>query len=133
MTGETITYRRAELYDEVWKDPVRTVAGRYGVSDVALAKVCRKLEVPLPWSGYWAQVRAGQQVRRPPLPPAQVGALSEIVSRRLKRPAADGFRKELPPVERTIVVPSKLQKPHALVSEAARLLRGWSYPGSVDG
>jgi len=124
VTGEAITYRRTVFYDEVWKDPVRTVASRYGVSDVALAKICRKLKVPLPWSGYWAQVRAGQQVSRPPLPPVPVGAPSEIVSRKLDRPATDGVRKELPPVERTIVVPHKLQKPHALVSEAARLLRG---------
>jgi hypothetical protein len=121
---EKITYRRTVLYDEVWKDPVRTVARRYGVSDVALSKVCRRLQVPLPWSGYWAQIRAGQQIRRPPLPPVPIGAPIEVVSRRLKRPAAEELRKELPPVERTIVVPSKLQKPHALVSEAARLLRG---------
>lgn len=124
MTGEAITYRRAVLYDEVWKDPVRTVASRYGISDVALAKICRKLRVPLPWSGYWAQVRAGQQVSRPPLPPVPAGAPCEITSRRLDRPATDGGRIERPLVERTIVVPHKLQKPHALVSDAARLLRG---------
>jgi hypothetical protein len=124
VTGEAIKYRRTVLYDEVWKDPVRTVASRYGVSDVALAKICRKLKVPLPWSGYWAQVRAGQQVSRPPLPPVPVGVPSEILSWKLDPPATDGVRKERPPVERTIVVPHKLQKPHALVSEAARLLRG---------
>ncbi len=124
VAGEATTYRRTVLYEEVWKDPVRTVASRYGVSDVALAKICRKLKVPLPWSGYWAQVRVGQQVSRPPLPPVPVGVPSEIVSRRVDRPAADWVRKERPPVERTIVVPQKLQKPHALVSEAASLLRG---------
>jgi hypothetical protein len=124
VADEAITYRRTVLYDEVWKDPVRKVASRYGVSDVALAKICRKLRVPLPWPGYWAQVRAGQQVSRPPLPPVPVGVPGEIVSRRLERPATDGGCKERPPVERTIVVPQKLQKPHALVLEAARLLRG---------
>jgi hypothetical protein len=121
VADESITYRRDALYDEVWKDPVNAVAKRYGVSDVALSKVCRRLKVPLPWSGYWAQIRAGQQIRRPPLPPVPVGVPSEIVGRRPKRP---GFRRELPLVERTIVVPSKLQNPHALVSEAGRLLRG---------
>jgi hypothetical protein len=133
VTHEPITYRRAVLYDEVWKDPVRTVARRYGVSDVALAKVCRSLKVPLPWSGYWARLRAGQQVRRPPLPPLPVGAPSEIVSRKLIHPAAVGLQKKQPPVERTIFVLSKLLKPHALVSEAARLLRGReSHDGLVN-
>lgn len=39
---DTITYRRAELYEQVWAEPVRVVAKRYGVSDVALGTICRK-------------------------------------------------------------------------------------------
>jgi len=42
---DTITYRRSELYEEVWKEPVRTVAKRYGVSDVALGSF-RYPEIP---------------------------------------------------------------------------------------
>ncbi len=53
MTEETTTYRRAELYEEVWKEPVRTVAQRYGVSDVALRRICLRLRVPLPGRGHW--------------------------------------------------------------------------------
>src|SRR5205085_6003833 len=34
----------------VWKEPVRTVARAYGISDVWFAKICRKLSVPLPQS-----------------------------------------------------------------------------------
>ena len=49
---------------EVWKEPVIVVAKRYGVSEVALAKACRKLAVPLPPRGYWARVRAGPQIPR---------------------------------------------------------------------
>ena len=60
-------YDRKKLYEEVWKEPVLTVAKRYGVSDVALAKVCRSLDVPLPGHGYWAQIRAGQKLKKPPL------------------------------------------------------------------
>jgi hypothetical protein len=63
-----VTYRRSELYEQVWKEPVRTVAKRYGVSDVALGKICRKLSVPLPGLGYWTRIRLGQTVPRPPLP-----------------------------------------------------------------
>ena len=64
---ERRNYDRTQLYNEVWKEPVSKVAKRYGVSDVALAKVCRSLEVPLPGRGYWAQLRAGRPVERTPL------------------------------------------------------------------
>ena len=30
-------YEREKLYEEVWAEPVKIVASRYGVSDVALA------------------------------------------------------------------------------------------------
>ena len=35
-------YDREALYQEVWEEPVRDVARRYGVSDVYLARICRK-------------------------------------------------------------------------------------------
>lgn len=62
------TYDRNKLYEEVWHEPVSTVAKRYGVSNIALAKTCRRLNVPLPPRGYWAKVKSGQPVTRPKLP-----------------------------------------------------------------
>ena len=62
-------YDREVLYDRVWQAPLRTVAREYGVSDVALAKTCRKLNVPVPGRGYWAKRAAHLLVSaRPPLP-----------------------------------------------------------------
>ncbi len=61
-------YDRNKLYEEVWLEPVSTVADRYGVSNTALAKACRRLNVPLPPRGYWAKVKSGQPVTRPELP-----------------------------------------------------------------
>jgi len=46
------TWNRDELYEKVWAAPVIKVAKEYGVSDVAVAKACRKLKVPLPGRGY---------------------------------------------------------------------------------
>ncbi|KVA75162.1 hypothetical protein [Burkholderia ubonensis] len=66
--SDSILFERAALYDEVWADPVSTVSKRYGMSDNGLRKVCQKLGVPLPPLGYWAKLRAGQNVRRPQLP-----------------------------------------------------------------
>ena len=62
-------YEREELYERVWEAPIRTVAKEYKVSDVALAKTCRKLHIPLPGRGYWAKKAAQLPVpARPPLP-----------------------------------------------------------------
>src|SRR5258705_534307 len=121
MTDDRVTYRRTELYEQVWKEPVRTVAKRYGVSDVALGKVCRKLSIPLPGLGYWTRIRLGQKAPHPPLPELPNGAPAEIVHERW-RPREPAPPTE--PLEPPIVVPETLHNPHKLVSETSRVLRG---------
>src|SRR5688572_28540736 len=106
MGTDTITYRRTELYEQVWAEPVRTVAKRYGVSDVALGKVCRRLKVPLPGLGYWTRVRLGQFVPRPPLPPLSDGGPSEIVHERWK-PRTESPATTAEPSEPPITVPQE--------------------------
>lgn len=59
---------RTKLYNEVWSEPVTTVATRYGISDNGLRKRCIKLQIPLPPLGYWAKVKAGAKIPKPPLP-----------------------------------------------------------------
>ncbi|WGU96464.1 hypothetical protein QJQ58_09620 [Paenibacillus dendritiformis] len=67
--GQTYNiYDRETLYKEVWLAPVTEVAKRYGVSDVAIRKVCQSLDIPTPPVGYWAKLRAGKPVTRIPLP-----------------------------------------------------------------
>lgn len=61
-------YRREVLYQEVWKLPVTEVAKKYAVSDVAIHKICKSLDVPTPPLGYWAKLRTGKHVEIPPLP-----------------------------------------------------------------
>jgi hypothetical protein len=62
-------YSRQELYDLVWSTPASKLAPDFGISDVALAKRCTKLNVPRPSLGYWAKVAAGQTPPKKPLPP----------------------------------------------------------------
>ncbi len=62
---------RKELYELVWAQPVTKVAKQFGVSDVAIAKACRKLKVPLPGRGYWAKKVNGHAVQTVPLPKAK--------------------------------------------------------------
>ena len=90
-------YDRELLYDEVWKDPVSTVAKKYGVSDTALAKACRRLNVPLPPRGYWARVRSGISVKKPKLPAEHQNKTSE--STKKSKPAKKSNRIEKSPME----------------------------------
>jgi len=67
---------REELFALVWEKPTQEVAKDLGVSDVAVGKLCVRLQVPKPPRGYWAKVEAGQIPRRPPL-----GAFREELER----------------------------------------------------
>lgn len=66
-------FKREALYELVWTAPVMETAPRLGVSDVALAKLCRRANIPIPGRGYWARLEAGQSLARTPLPPAPDG------------------------------------------------------------
>jgi hypothetical protein len=48
---ELLTLSREDLYELVWSKPKTEVARDFGLSDVALAKRCRKLGVPVPGRG----------------------------------------------------------------------------------
>jgi len=71
-------YRRKELYDQVWAEPMVELAPKYLVTSVALAKTCRRLRVPVPGRGYWAKKRAGQKPPRTPLGPKPSGVPDEL-------------------------------------------------------
>jgi integrase len=66
-------FNREALYELVWTAPVSEIAKKLGVSDVGLAKLCRRAAIPLPGRGYWARVESGQQIAAEPLPPAPSG------------------------------------------------------------
>lgn len=66
--ADRYTLDRDKLYEEVWAEPMTKVSKRYEVSDVALAKVWRKMDIPVPERGYWARVANGQKPNKQPLP-----------------------------------------------------------------
>jgi len=80
MHYETFFHDRVKLYNEVWAEPVTTVAKRYGVSDVAIHKLCKRLEVPVPPPGYWAKVKAGKKIDKPAL--LQLSDPKKIIGKR---------------------------------------------------
>lgn len=60
---------REELYEKVWSTPGTKLAEELGISDVAITKRCKKLNVPRPSRGYWAKLAAGRKPRKLPLHP----------------------------------------------------------------
>jgi hypothetical protein len=113
---------------------MQKLAKKYGLSDVGLAKTCRRLRIPFPGRGYWAKKQFGKPVRRTPLPklpPNVSGEVQEFVVRELRRvddagqstgPVADQERFEAL-AENAIVVADTLTDPHPLVAQTVTALR----------
>lgn len=62
---------RKALYELVWAKPRTELAKQFNISDVALGKLCRQMNVPAPPPGYWAHIvakgRGKVKFVRPPL------------------------------------------------------------------
>jgi len=50
----------AELYALVWSEPMKTLSGRFGISDVALKKTCARAKIPTPDRAYWVKKEGGK-------------------------------------------------------------------------
>lgn len=66
--SRVVKITRSELYRRVWETPMRSLAREYGLSDVGLAKICKRFLIPRPAVGYWAKQKSGKRTRRTPLP-----------------------------------------------------------------
>lgn len=71
-------YRRNEylaLPEDViafaWSAPMRELAAKIGISDVALKKMLHRYGVVTPPQGHWNRVHAGRKVPAPPSPPVR--------------------------------------------------------------
>jgi hypothetical protein len=58
-----IELTRWAMYNLVWSKPMTQVAQDFGISDVALKKICTRHRVPSPVRGYWAKKAAGKPVK----------------------------------------------------------------------
>ena len=66
--GDNLVLSREDLYELVWSKPMADLAKDFGISDVGLAKRCKRLGIPVPGRGYWARIDAGQTPYKPKLP-----------------------------------------------------------------
>lgn len=94
----SITVTREQLYERVWSKPMVKVAAEFGLSDVAVKKMCRKWNVPTPSRGYWAKLEAGQRLEKIPLPKQSASPTAQV------DPALNAQRRE--ELQRNAVPPS---------------------------
>jgi hypothetical protein len=107
--------------------PWSRIAKEFGISDRGLAKVCVRLEVPVPPRGHWAKLQAGKPSSKIPLPapkpmtPQETAIRKTLGSRLLPEPPAsrdpelqariDAALASAQPVR----VPRSLSNPHPLI------------------
>ena len=118
-----IEFTREDLYKMVWERPVLIIAKEIGVSDVAVAKACRKAGIPLPNRGHWAIVKAGRTVKVPPLPKPKPDQPDSVWFTVLENPPPKPPKVEVP-AGPLIEVPTELVKPHRLVAELKAAAKG---------
>lgn len=139
--SEVVMLSRAELYTLVWTKPMGTLAKEYHLSDVALAKICEKHNIPRPDRGYWAKKEFGKAPPQTPLPISCDHELKKIELRRYavdENVGATGEAIEGPPpfdeqimalIEKAkgrpkIEVPLTLESPHPLVERTRKYFAG---------
>ena len=75
--GQLIT--RIELYEQIWDTPISLLAKKYGISDVGLAKICRRMDIPRPPRGYWSKLKIGKAPPKSQLRPISDSGLDRIL------------------------------------------------------
>jgi hypothetical protein len=126
-TEQQHTLTRADLYIQVWSEPMIHVAKRLGLSDRGLAKLCGRYSIPVPPRGYWAKKQHGHLVHQIPLPSPDGSRGETIVFQEHESdspPPAEApeYAREKSP-EWRIEVPEDLAISHPLVRAAATALR----------
>lgn len=103
------------------------LAREFGLSDVGLAKICRKHGIPLPERGYWAKVEAGYKPSKKSLPRKDYDPEIEIVDRSpiteevLQEKKQQKERQaQVIAIVGTSSVPTELSSPHKLTTMTLR-------------
>lgn len=108
------------------------LAKEFGLSDVGLAKVCKRYEIPRPGVGYWTKQRLGKRVKKKRLPKVDDQSLEtiritvvdklddgQVVDERIAKLILDEKRPES-----VIVVSDELRVRHPYLSATKKALSG---------
>ncbi len=131
MENQSIILTREQLYEKVWSQSISSLAKEWGISDVGLAKICKRYNIPRPGLGYWARKEHGYNPKQTPLPEEEDISIEihshqtesgvtdqEQVKEARERNIAEGE------IENQIIVPETLDNPHPLVVRTEKNLRG---------
>jgi hypothetical protein len=132
MNNRTVLFTREEMFQRVWAEPLLKLAAEIGVSDVGLAKACRRADIPLPGRGYWAKTNE-RRPAPPKLPEATATTHATIsfqvlaeAQERLPRPKKSARPDPVP-------VPPTLDDPDRLVRTSLKALRAAkTYDGRIQ-
>ncbi len=111
------SFTRAEFFQLVWSEPRTTLAKRFKLSDVAIAKHCRKADIPMPPPGYWARKLSGKCSVRPQLPMRLPGQRDQVFQSAEDR---YGSYNRTPDLEEILAPPLFQESADALVAEASK-------------
>jgi hypothetical protein len=137
--GRIIT--RKDLYNLIWSKPVTQIAKDFGISDVAVAKICKKLNIPKPGLGFWAKKQHGKRTRQKPLPALKIGDPDSYTIKGSMDPnlnLTSEFIENQKVIERKrinkVTVKQALRNPHSLVQQSKlKLGEGYAYQGRYRG
>jgi hypothetical protein len=121
MEPTTRVFVREELYERVWTTPMHRLAKEFGYSDVGLAKLCEKHNIPRPGLGHWRRVELGHKPDRTPLPVVEQPNPYRIEIAIREPVLTDG--KAAPRDVPAVPVSADRPVSHALVVRSERLLR----------
>jgi hypothetical protein len=115
------TLTREALYELVWTTPLKTLAERFEISDVGLAKICKRLDVPRPSQGHWVRLLHHRGEPRPSLPPQAHGVPDCVELSVAPAPpaAASAVQREKPILE----MRETLAGAHPAIRQLAALLK----------
>ena len=71
---------REDLYKSIWEKPATILAKELGISDVGLAKICKRLKVPRPLRGYWRQIEVGRKITIPRVEQAEPSEVNPAIA-----------------------------------------------------
>lgn len=127
-------FSQQALYDLVWSKAKTAVAKGLGISDVALGKICKKANIPVPPRGYWAARDAQKRPVRLALPARGFGQNDTVTIGQGRNWYRDEPIGDVPPspefsesmetvVQRArqlvgkVTVPRNLDRPHHLIAK----------------
>jgi hypothetical protein len=86
---------------------MRTLAKEFRLSDVGLAKICEKHQIPRPPEGHWVGVERGYDPEKTPLPDLTDAKLN-VVNIPVREKPLDALGQNLDPKVRAMLVPAAI-------------------------